>query len=196
MTEGQSSVPATKIRKRNYRYLVGMAVGFLVFPTIAFTAARRMWSWPYIVFGAVSVGIPFLLIGVRAWKRWFHPDRVPVRWPNGYKLMARLQTLNSALSWIWVIGLVMTWVFDRSTHHRAYVALGFLACGAAAWDNILTLYIADRKYITPPNSLYDPPKDTKRKPLQSDHWGSHNFADSDPNAVPSSEQMLRRLQEP
>jgi hypothetical protein len=78
----------------------------------------------------------------------------------------------------------MTWVFDRSTHHRAYVVVGFIACGAAAWEGILTRYIADRKYIPPPSPPYDPSKATRPKPLQSDHWGRRNVADSDPNAVP------------
>jgi hypothetical protein len=98
MTEAQPSQPAAEIPKRRYRPLYDMVVMFLVFPALAFVAVRRTGNWPYLVIGFVVVGIPLLLVGVRAWKRWFHPDRLPGRWPDGYQLVARLQTVDSALS--------------------------------------------------------------------------------------------------
>jgi hypothetical protein len=173
MTEPQPTQPATEIPKPSYRDLYDMAVTFLVFPAFAFMAVRRTAIWPYAIPGFLALGLPLLLIGVRAWRRWFHPDRLPARWPSGYRLMTNLQTLDSALSWTWVLGIAITWALDLSSHHSAYIAFAFIAGAAAAWEGLLRKYIADRKYIPPPRPPYDPSKSwtSTMKPFHSEHWG-------------------------
>jgi len=70
-------------------------------------------------------------------------------------------------------------LFDDRNHHLFH----YLWCNSVGWNGFLARYIHDHKYIPPPSPPYDPSKATRPKPLQSDHWGKHLVADTDPNAV-------------
>jgi hypothetical protein len=166
MTEPQ---PVVRPRKRSYRYLYHIVFVLLFFPWLVVIAARLTGIWPYTVLGSIAAGVPLLLGVVRSWNRWSHPERLPMRWPNGYRLGERLQILETALFWIWFVGCVTLFI-KRSAHNRSYAMLFVIVIAAGAWDGFLTKYIADRKYIPPPPP-YVPPTRTTYKPLQSEHWG-------------------------
>ena len=116
-----------------------------------------------------SIGIPLLLLQLRAWKRWLRPESLPTRWPDGYRPRQRLEALDLALFLTGIAGIGASWVFDKATHPHVYMAVGAICCGALLWHAVLEEYISDRKFIPPPTPPYDPSKPARS--LRSDHWG-------------------------
>ncbi len=184
MTESQTPQPAAEPSKRPYKELYGMVLGILVLPALVI-AVRRVGIWPWTLLGFTTFGIPGLLIGLRSWNRWFHPDRPPVRWVQDYPRGDRLQTLDVTLTLTWVAGWFARLVIDHSRHHSVYITLSFIAGGAVSWHAFLTSYIADHKYV-PAGRPYNPSNTWAKiyKPLQSEHWGQREIANSDPKAIP------------
>jgi len=145
-------------------------------------AIRRLSIRPYLSFlGLIAYGIPFFLLEIRSWKRWFHPERVPTRWPDRYARGARLQTVKDWLDRTWMFLLCIGFVIRyASSWNGRNVILG-VAYALMFWDGFLKNYIEDRKYIPPPSPPYDP---SKRgwgiyTPLHSEHWGERVVPDTE-----------------
>jgi hypothetical protein len=169
VTDTPAALPIQPIPPQRRRTGLTKAVYWLIVSLVLVVVARRSGSREAVIPGFFSVGIPLLLLQFRAWKRWLRPERLPTRWPSGYRPGEQLQALDSALFLTGFAGIGASWVFDKSSHPHAYMALGVICCGAFAWQGVLQEYISDRKHIPPPSPPYDPSKPAK--PLRSDHWG-------------------------
>ena len=94
MSESTLPQQAAEPRKRSYWHLYDMVFDILFIPWLVFMA-REFNIRPYIFPLLLTLGIPFFLIQLRSWSRWFHPERVPLRWPSGYAPGERLQRSRS-----------------------------------------------------------------------------------------------------
>jgi hypothetical protein len=173
MTEAQSTQTATESDKRNHRHLYGVVVGLSVFPALV-VAMFKTSIWPNCVLGFFAIGVPFLMLGIRAWKRWSRPDRLPVRWVKDDSRGKRLETLDLTFKLVWLTGFCASFVINKDAQ-RAHSTVGIIFVGIIAWETFLEKYIADRKYIPPPRPPHDPSKSwtSNMKPFHSEHWGQN-----------------------
>ena len=159
---------------------------FLVIPALII-AARKTSIWPSAILGFVSVGIPIILLGLRSWNRWFHPDRLPARWLKHGEV--RLQNLETVLTLYGIAAFLVMVVMGFLMHDNASLAVllpSWICCAALAWSSILGRYVGDRKFISPPSAPHDSSRTwlADMKPFLSEHWGERHLTNSDPNIVP------------
>jgi hypothetical protein len=181
MNETESTQSTTEPRKRSYVDLYRMLLGLFCLVCLLL-AIHRFEIRPYLFFlGLIAFGMPFFLLEMRSWNRWFHPERVPTRWPNGSKLEQRLQTLDQTLTFILIAGIFIFWIIDKSKHDPAHILFYFIWFSSTGWGALLGKYIEDRKYIPPPR----PPFDSSQRgwgiytPLHSEHWGERVVSDTE-----------------
>ena len=94
--------------------------GFLVIAALII-AVRKTSIWPSAILGFVAVGIPIILLGVRSWNRWFHPDRQPARWlKHGEE---RLQSLETVLVLYGIAAFLVMVVMGFLVHDNASLAV-------------------------------------------------------------------------
>ena len=108
-------------------------------------------------------------MAVRARNRWFHPDRLPARWPANYPLQGRLDLLSSWL-YLGVLGYIGSSILIGHPHEVLRAALVSIFMTAYVSGVALDRYVKDRRYIEP----YTPPTggwSGRIGRLQSDHWG-------------------------
>jgi hypothetical protein len=134
-------------------------------------------TWPAQVKRGILIGpLPPLLVLIgRSWNRCFEPDRNPVRWPNGSEMEALLSILYRVLA-VFVIVCMSAWIFvDRAKIHALENTWGCIFVTVQMWNEYLSKFIDDRKFIPPPSPTrtYDPSQrwDANLKRLHSDHWG-------------------------
>jgi hypothetical protein len=126
--------------------------------------------WPDRIGIIVGLVPPLFLMLQRAQNRQFHPDRLPARWSKTSRLEMRVTTL------LWVVQAIffffmMPWIFvDTSKHPVLNHVCLLIAVSAQVWAQFLDHYIADRKYIPPPDPLVPPSMPDHRSealPLQA-----------------------------
>lgn len=176
-------VPAES-RKRRWRYLISMALPFLwfVYCSIAYWKSEefRGLGWQVMLFLFLLLEAPIVLIALRAHNRWFHPERLPARWPANYPWQSRLDLLSSLL-YLGMLGYWFTVIFIGHQHERLRaVAEGFFI-SAYLLGVVLDRYVKDRAYLEP---------DTWPEPtggwsgmigrLHSDHWGGRGPISKNP----------------
>jgi hypothetical protein len=160
--------------------------GFLVIAALII-AVRKTSIWPSAILGFVALGIPIILLGLRSWNRWFHPDRLPARWPKYGE--HQFQNLETVLVLYGVAAFLVMVVMGFLVHDNASLAVllpSWICCAALAWSSILGRYVKDRKFIPPPSAPHDPLRTwlADMKPFRSEHWGERHLANSDPRIVP------------
>jgi hypothetical protein len=159
-------------RRSRRRSFYGVTMGLLVFPAVVY-AARKTSLWPNTILGFAALGVPLLLVGLRSWNRLAYPERVPVRWGRDDWRGYRLQTLDLALTWMWILSMGASWAVNESRHSTAYMVSTLLFCGAAGWSIFLRTYVEDRKYIAPARPPHDLSRtwETEMTAFRSEHWG-------------------------
>jgi hypothetical protein len=146
--------------------------------------ARKFNLRPYIFPILLTLGIPFFLIELRSWRRWFHPERVPIRWPSNYAPGERLQRLEKWLGRIWMLLALIVIVTHDSMPRDVAIDLLWVAFGGIVWDGFLRRYIQDRKYIPPPSPPSPPGAPLKGwaetiKGIHSEYWGGRKIPKTD-----------------
>jgi hypothetical protein len=188
MSKNQRSQLSTE-RRKDCRHPYRIEIGFhwfLIIPAIVIAACKTS-IWPNILLGSLAVGIPVILLGLRSWNRWFHPDRLPARWlKHGEEGLQNLGTVLNLTGIVAFLGMVVIGILAHDNASRALLLLSWACCTTLAWSNVLDRYIEDRKYIPPPSPPHDPSRTglVDMKPFRSEHWGEHHLTNPDPNVVP------------
>ncbi len=179
LSSAQTPEPAVEQPARKKRHLAGITVGFLI-PLLLLWMAwlKHIHSGQRLTF--LFMCVPFVFVGFfvscRSWRRWFHPDRLPVRWAEDSVWPKRLKVLD------WVVsgmgGVVMLWflVFmfssedwkGSSSAHYFWIVYS----ASTSFRVILRQYSEDRNPLPPLSS----PRDLSQlltdsiKPVYSKDW--------------------------
>jgi hypothetical protein len=147
---------------RKKRHLAGVAFGFLA-PLVGLWFAFERHATAYVVSIIVAACFPGVFLGVRSWRRWFYPDRLPARWAEDSVTYKRVR----AAEWVAGVANLVAWLAvalmtlgQETSHQRARPALlaALLFCSIRV---ILMQYREDRKPLSPEVALpivspYDP----------------------------------------
>jgi hypothetical protein len=168
-----AEVPATPPLRSNW-HLVGMAAGLLVPMSLLWSALR--WRLPSeAVLGFLVISATLGFAGCRSARRWFYPDRLPVRWAADSVLYERLKVLDWAAYGVNVVVMLILLMFMLGEVHRSsetrclWVVFMIISSGRM----ILMQYREDRKPLPP----QIPPRDPSQlwtdtiKPVYSKDWG-------------------------
>src|ERR1700723_3400714 len=118
--EGTETVAKQPRRRRLYLY--EMAVPFMLAAGCLFPEIQKLGlhTWLPCV---LCVEVPLILSALRARNRWFHPERLPARWPADFPWQGRLDLLSSVLYLGVLAYFVATFLIGR--HHEALrIAVG------------------------------------------------------------------------
>jgi hypothetical protein len=159
---------------RSRWHLLGIAAGFLgaVLP-IAFAWKHNLSAERITICVAFCSWLFFA--GARSWRRWFYPDRLPVRWTEDsaqYRWVKRLEWIAGGLNLVVTVWLVIS--LGDNAHHGLWMAFAATVNVRA----ILTQYREDRKPLTvalPSISPYDPSLRLTNpiRPVYSEDWDNY-----------------------
>jgi len=152
--------------RRHRRYLFQMACPFLL---LAYLPGPWKLNWHVWVPCVLCLEVPIILLAVRARNRWFHPERLPARWPENCPLQRRLDQLSSGL-YLGVVGYIVSSFLIGHQHETLRVAVESFFMTSYLSGVVLDRYVVDRRYI-----------ELSKEPtggwsgmvgrLHSDHWG-------------------------
>jgi hypothetical protein len=152
--------------RRDRWYLFQMACPFLL---LAYLPVPSKLDWRAWVPCVLCLEVPIILLAVRARNRWFHPDRLPARWPKDYPLERRLDLLSAGL-YLGVVGYFVSSLLIGHEHEILRVTVESFFMTAYLSGVVLDRCVVDRKYIEP----YKEPTEGWSGMvgrLHSDHWG-------------------------
>ncbi len=176
MVDPDSPRSSTQPGKHRYRDYVDLAFAVMFPPILAYLAYKDGVRAPGEL-ALFTAGVPFFLLGLRAFNRLHHPDHVPARWPKNYPRGERIQQLSVLSSLCVIVAISLVIFFDNETHHLFH----YLWWGFVGWNAFLTRYIQERRFIPPSRPPFDPSQSwsARNKPLRSDHWGQRNTPSSE-----------------
>jgi hypothetical protein len=109
--------------ERKNRHLAGMAFGFLTpLLTLLFVLEGQVTN--YVLFLVIVGNIPMIFVGVRSWRRWFYPNRLPIRWTDdsvAYKRVRIAEWVAAGVNLVgWLaVGLMIS--ASKMSHQRLFL---------------------------------------------------------------------------
>jgi hypothetical protein len=139
-----------------------MAFGFLA-PLVLLCFARQRHVTSSVLLLVIAAGSPVIFIGFRSWRRWFYPNRLPIRWAGDSVVYKRVR----AAEWVAAGVNLFAWMavclvaFGQETSHQRARFVWLVVALSASVRVVLAQYREDRKPLEPPVPLpsvspYDP----------------------------------------
>jgi hypothetical protein len=185
MDETETPQPAKEPRKRFRRELHIIAPAIQILPALVI-AVRKTGHWPNTILYAVTVGIPFIQIGLRYrnWNRWLSANSLTLIPLEEYMPSWTPRTLTSLLNWIWGLAICLNFGINDPMHHISHAVLLLLWFGIIGCIHFMLWYLMKNRHKFKPCSI-PPNKPThvdisRYKPLYSDHWGERVVPDTAP----------------
>jgi hypothetical protein len=166
--------------EREKKHLAGMAFGFLTpLLLIGFALERHVKDDALLVFVLLAACVPVIFLGFRSWRRWFYPDRLPMRWAQdsaAYRWVRAAEWVAAGMNLVaWLAVGLMTTAQEASRHKSHLAWLAVMISGSIRM--ILMQYRVDRKPLSPPVALlsvspYDPSLRLTNsvRPVYSEGW--------------------------
>jgi hypothetical protein len=172
----QATALAAETSPSPTRKKIDLALGVGLGSFVAFALALSLWKdslWGDTLPFLATLGAPMLLIAVRSWRRWFHPERLPARWPAGSRSAQRWQSAAGCALLLGVMLNGFAIVALQGPHHRsARDAIQTAFWAIYLWYWVMQSYIQDRVPLVPRirDTAIAWPSDMK--PVQSNQWGA------------------------
>lgn len=129
LNSAQISEPAVAPPVRLKRHLAGIAVGLLIPLLLVWIAwLKHIPSDKRSFFLIFCMPVVFvgLYMSCRSWRRWFHPDRLPVRWTEDSVWPKRLKVLDwvaNGVNGILILSAIVISSGEETWSHKARILL-------------------------------------------------------------------------
>lgn len=139
-----------------------MALGFLA-PFVLLCFAMRRHVANDVLFLVMAAGFPVIYIGFRSQRRWFYPNRMPIRWAKDsavYKQVIAAEWVAAGVNlFAWMAVCLVA--FGQETPHRRARLVWLVVALSGSIRVVLAQYREDRKPLEPAAALpsvspYDP----------------------------------------
>lgn len=139
---------------RKKRHLAGMAFGFLT-PLLMLCFALERHVGSDVLFFVVLASIPMIFVGFRSWRRWFHPDLLPIRWADDsvtYKRVKVAELVVAGVNLVAWLAVGLTTLAQEASRHKFHLA--WLAVMLSASIRVILMqFREDRQPLSPPVPL-------------------------------------------
>ena len=177
LNSAQIPDPAVAPPVRLKRHLAGIATGFLIpflLVGIAWQPFFPSYKRSFFLMACVPLVFVGFFVSCRSWRRWFHPDRLPVRWAEDSVWFKRVKVLEWVTGGVNIVAWLGIAVMSAGEEHWSHKArpLWLAAMASASFRVILMQYREDRKPLPPLSS----PRDLSQlstdsiKPVYSKDW--------------------------